>query len=166
MLLAVALVRPPPDPVVAAHQARRPGTLGLESRIAQVLASEPGTFVVDAAWFSGAPAAEPGALMLDLVLRGVDPGRLDVGGDVLLLVTAERKHLARLTPGGLERVWRDDRAWLLRGSADEVRLWTAAACDNEALPRPRIGGAWDGLAVLHPDRTAEQTRAWNGCQTL
>jgi hypothetical protein len=121
---------------------------------------------VDGVWFSGTPAAEPGALLFDLVLRGVDPVSLDVGGEVVLLATAEREHLKLLTPGSLELVWRDDRAWLLRGTVEDVRDWTRAACSVPGLPPPRIGGAWDGLAVLHPERTAADTRAWVGCQAL
>lgn len=163
VVAALALASLPPTPVQAPHQARRPGTLGLLHRVSRAAHEQPGVVVVDGLWISGTPAAEPGAVMLDLWLQGRPLDQLDVGGAVLLLVTAEREHLARLPPTELTRVWADDRAWLLQGSADAVFAWTGLVCDAPDLPTPRPGGAWDGLAALRDDRSADVTLAWQGC---
>ena len=49
---------------------------------------------------------------------------------------------------------------VLVGQPADTRAWVAAVCADAALPTPRVGGAWDGLAVLHPDLGAEVGEAW------
>ena len=161
--LPLLLLRPPADPVDRPSETRRPGTLGLETRLAVALAARPERpLVVDGVWLSGAPAAEPGALLLDLSLRGEPASALAPGGAVALVVTAERPELALLPPWpGLVEVARDDRLVVLLGAPEAARAWTAALCEQGGAPR--LGGAWDGLAILHPDLGAQAATAWWGC---
>ena len=161
--LPLLALRPPTDPVSRPSEARRPGTLGLETRLALTLAARAERpLVVDGVWVSGAPAAEPGALLLDLWLRGEPASALAPGGAVALVVTAERADLGALPAWpGLSEIARDDRLVVLLGSPAAARDWTAALCSR--VPPPRLGGAWDGLAVLHPSLGAEAATGWLGC---
>jgi hypothetical protein len=157
-LVALALLRvpaarsPPPD------RPHRPGTLGLEWQIATALerAAPPRPLVVDGAWVSGGLAAEPGAVMLDLHLRGWPAADLAPGGAVAVIVSAERAAMARIHYGG-PRVFPGDRHFLVVG--DPAGLEAALCAES-----PRLGGAWDALAVLHPDLDAAAVGAWwRGC---
>jgi hypothetical protein len=161
--LPLLFLRLPTDPVSRPSEARRPGTLGLETRLAAALAARAERpLVVDGVWVSGAPAAEPGALLLDLWLRGEPASALAPGGAVALVVTAERADLAALPAWpGLTEIARDDRLVVLLGSPAAARDWTGALC-AEGAP-PRLGGAWDGLAILHPALGAEAATGWLGC---
>ena len=115
---------------------------------------------MEGAWISGGPAAEPGALILDLKLRGQKDFGPDAG--LALLVSGEREDLARLPPG-LRLLQRGDRHRLLVGTAAELQAWTAALCASPDLPAPRLGGSWDGLVLVRPELGAGASAAWLGC---
>lgn len=164
----LAVVRWPDDPLEQRGGGRRPGTLGLLHRVSSVVANDlaqtPGRRIVDGMVLSGVPAVEPGGVLLDLWLRGVDPKRIDVPQDTVdkvILVVSSRRGSAPLTEGALDRLDGWD-TWALRsGSLSEVREWTQSVC----TPDTRTGGAWDGLALLHPQRGASATEAWWACET-
>ncbi len=159
VLVLLPLLAVPTDPVSRPAQARRPGTHGLLAQVSPALAATPARpLVVDGVWISSSPALEPGALMLDLRLRGATG--LDVGGAVALVVSAERPDLAAL-PAGLQLVHEDDRHRILVGSEAEAAAWLAQLCATRA---PRLGGAFDGLVAVGSTATAARAQAWHaGC---
>jgi hypothetical protein len=165
--LAVFLVVPT-DPVQRAHQARRPGTHGLLEAVTRSVQAVPERpLVVDGAWISSSPAVEPGAVLLDLHLRGASAEDLSTGGAVAVVVSAERPDLAALPPG-LSEVHRGDRHVVLLGEESEVTRWLGELCQglaSDGAPPPRAGGAFDGLIPLHPNLEAARVQAWwTGCE--
>ncbi len=134
---------PPPD------KPQRPGTLGLATELTTALSELPPPVLVDGAWASGTPAAEPSAVLLDLHLRGVPVGP---GGSLAVIVSYRR---------GKEPPWTGPR---LRGDRHFVVTQDHGALAEALCGQARLGGAWDGLAVLRPDTTLEEARAWwSGC---
>jgi len=134
---------PPPD------KPPRPGTLGLATELTDALATLPPPLVVDGAWASGTAAAEPSTVMLDLSLRGVPIGP---GGTLAVIVSYDR---------GRRPAWEDpwrvgDRHYVVTEDHEEL----AATLCGQA----RLGGAWDGLAVLREGATLAEAGAWrSGC---
>ncbi len=158
-LLGLLLLRPPPDPEDGADALRRPGSLALETRIADRLYALPARpLVVDGAWISASPAAEPGAVMLDLALRGVPVDDLRPGGVVVVIASGERADLAR-TVWPLPLLDEGDRHRVFAGTEAQVRAWSTPLCDHH----PRLGGAWDGLAALHTALDAAVVGRWWAC---
>lgn len=165
VLVLLPLLRLPGDPVQRPAQGRRPGTHGLLAEAAPALLAHRGRpLAVDGVWLSSSPALEPGAVLLDLHLRGA--GDLDVGGDVALVVSAERAELADLPPG-LTSLHGGDRHRVLVGDEPAVTAWLGALCASrvaDGAPAPRLGGAFDGLVPLHPGLPASRVAAWTaGC---
>lgn len=157
--LGLLLLRPPPDQSPPEGHPQRPGTLGLAHQLGSALhASERRPLVVDGAWLSASPAAEPAALTLDLALRGWTADELSPDGFVAVVISAERQDLAAVHWGG-EVLHRGDRHLLVLGTPEEVRALSEALC---ARFEPRLGGAADALRVLHPARAAEAP--WWACR--
>jgi len=148
LALRVPAHRLPPD------RPPQPGTLGLTTHLASALdaADAPRPILLDAARISGVPAAEPAAVALDLHLRGWPLVDLAPGGTVALLVTAEREHMPSI-PTTPPRVLSGDRYLLVTTDADAL---AADLCPMS----PRFGGAWDWLAVAHPELTMEDAPDW------
>jgi len=164
-LLGLLLLRPPIDPVTHESHTRRPGTHGLLSQVTTAVASTGASpLIVDGVWISGVPAAEAGAVMLDLHLRGRDD--IDLGGQIALIISAERKDLPTIEE--LTEVHRGDRHRVVRGSEEQVATWLGDHCAErfaEGAPLPRLGGAFDGLAILAPGVPASRLEAWTGACT-
>ncbi len=139
--------RPPPD------RPDRPGTLGLSSALSAALLDAPRPLVVDGAWISGPPAAEPAAISLDLHLRGWPLDELLPAEDatVAVIVSARRGELARLDYP--ERTAAGDRHFLVIG---DPRGISEAICGLS----PRLGGAWDWIAAAAPRATLEEVGRW------
>lgn len=154
-------LRLPPHPVQPAGHIDRPGTLGLTHLLTDRVAQENAPLVVDGAWLSGGPAASPAALMLDLYLRGWTRDQLTPRGDVVVLVSGGREEIRTLA-FRLEELSRGDRHLLLRGTQDNVAVWSQQFCEARTN-RPRLGGAYDALSVLHPEMGVEHSRTWWAC---
>lgn len=166
VLVLLPLLRSPADPVQRPAQGLRPGTHGLLADAAPALLEHPGRpLVVDGVWLSSSPALEPGAVLLDLHLRGAD--HLAVGGDVALVVSGERPDVGALPPG-LGLLHEGDRHRVLVGAEERVAAWLTTLCGARTRagePLPRLGGAYDGLVPLHPGLPASRVAAWTGgCQ--
>jgi len=154
MLVALIVPRGPLGPPSVAQQ---PGTLGLATSLTDQVAQDVAPpLVVDGAWLSGGPVASPAAIMLDLYLRGWAREDLTPGHTVVVVVSADREDLGGVSPGGLEMI-AGDRYALLVGEAAEVAKWSQAHCGGT------LGGAWDALSVLHPERTLDESREWWAC---
>ena len=154
LALEIPGVRSPP-----ADHPHRPGTVGLTTGIARDIdglgLDRP--LVVDGVWVSGTLAADPSAVMLDLWLRGASPDSLRPGGTTALVVSVDRPQQNQVTAAlagwqGTRRAVGDTHFVV----TEDVRGFAKALCFVE----PRYGGAWDALAVLHPDVTVEQVRHW------
>lgn len=155
-VLMATLLRPDGGPATVEGQ---PGSLRLTAAMVDAVEAEVGPpALVDGAWLSGGPAASPGALMLDLHLRGWRAEDLNTGGSVVVVVSGTREDIGAMDPGGLQVIdGMSDRHGLLVGQAAEVRLWSSSHCQGN------LGGAWDALSALHADLTVEQTRTWWAC---
>lgn len=165
VLLALLCLRMPADPVERDGATRRPGTHAQLARITAALAElPPGPLVVDGVWVSGTPAAEAGAVLLDLHLRGRD--QLGPDGLVALIISAEPAALDALPAAtGLREVHADRRHRVLVGTEDAAAAWLAEVCTARralGLPPPRLGGAFDALAALSPGLPAARVQAWHG----
>ena len=149
LLLAVLLELPPrPVPV--------DGSLAiLETLTAAILETERRPVMVDHAWLSALPVAEPAAVMLDLSLRGVESDDLRPGGVVALIVSAEPRDLSAL-PAGRSL---SQRGRLILGEPAALSAALAPWC-GRALA---LGGAWDGLIRLEPDIRLEDVTDWWQC---
>ena len=173
MVSAVALLRWP-ERDEGRSRDRRPGTLGLLHRTTNAVLTvrDPDhPIVVDGYRTVHVPAVEPGGVWLDLALRGVDTSALDVRPDssLLVLVTAPREADAHETPAthGLIRADHRDTWSIWLGNAETVSAWSSADCaerQSNGRPLPRVGGAWDGLALFHPARGAASVDAWWACR--
>ena len=141
----------------AAAHPERPGTLGLARILADRIEAEVAPpLVVDGAWISGGPAASPAALMLDLHLRGWTPAHLQPGHTIVVVVSGTREDIQSLDSGEL-RWLPGERHGLLVGPPGAVAQWSTRHCSA------RLGGAWDGLSVLHPALGVESSRGWWAC---
>jgi hypothetical protein len=143
--LGLLCLRWPASHVPPSDKPHRPGTLGLATELTTVISALPPPILVDGAWLSGTAAAEPSAVLLDLHLRGIPVGP---GGSLVVIVSYRR---GQQPPWN--RSWRrGDRYFMVTERHSEL---AASICGNA-----RLGGAWDGLAVLRPDTTLQQARAW------
>jgi hypothetical protein len=154
-LLGLLLLRLPADPLERPAAARRPGTLGLLHALSDALPPAERR-IIDGAWLSGVPAAEPGALLLDQRLRGVPAEALDVGGPVTLLISGERAALSALPELG-KTLHQGDRHRLVELSEAELRSAGSILCEAHR------GGALDGWGALHPDRDPGEIGRWWSC---
>jgi len=168
---AVALTaRWPTNPATRRGGDRRPGSLGLLHKVGSTLLSArtPGRpMLVDGATDHGVLAVEPGGLLLDLSLRGVPPDQLTTtdDGDVVIILSGQRHHIWLDSPAShdLERIGGRDTWTLYMGRPDQLRAWSVADCERRreaGQPAPRVGGAWDGLALFHPELGAEAVDWW------
>lgn len=150
-LLLVVLLRLPPQPTPV------DGSLAiLEAISATVLETDRRPVMVDHAWLSALPVAEPAAVMLDLRLRGVGADDLRPGGAVALIVSAEPRDLAQLPPG----VQLSQRGRLVLGEPAELAAALAPWCGRAMA----LGGAWDGLIHLDPEVRLEEVTGWWQCE--
>ena len=173
-LAATALVVRWPSRDEGRSRDRRPGTLGLLNRTTNTVLSsrDPSRpTVVDGYRTVHVPAVEPGGVWLDLLLRGVPTEALDVqdNSELVVLVTAPRdaaEHTAPATPGLVQADHRDTWSiWM--GTPEQVRAWSDADCAarmHTEQSLPRVGGAWDGLALVHPERGAASVEGWWACR--
>ncbi len=154
LALEIPSVRSPP-----ADHPPRPGTVGLATRISgdiHSLGLAP-PVVVDGVWVSGSPAADPSAVMLDLWLRGAEADSLGPGGTTVLVVSVDRPQQNAISSalhgwqGKRQAV--GDTHFLV---TEDPRGFAQALC----YFAPRFGGAWDAVAVLHPDVTVDRVRRW------
>jgi len=173
LLAVIPLLRwPTPDEGRARH--RRPGTLGLLHRTTNTVMSQRDPsrpLVVDGFRTIHVPAVEPGGVWLDLSLRGLPTAQLDRTTDsqLALLVTAPRDAPEHEAPAAFGLVQADHRdtwsIWL--GSPEALHAWSSADCADRIASDarlPRVGGAWDGLAIFHPERGAEAVDGWWACR--
>ncbi len=156
-ILSVALLRFPASMIPAPGHPHRPGTLGATSQISHEISLRVprGLLVVDGLLISGTPAAEPSAVMLDMLLRGRNRGDFAPGGRVALVVSGEQRDLQAIDadkPGWLPR----DSYFVVVDDASGIASYSRALC----APGARFGGAWDGLAVLNPETRMEDLLAW------
>jgi hypothetical protein len=136
----------------------RPGTLSLTHHIGDLLQDGSRPLVVDRIWFSGGPAVEPSAVMLDLFLRGDGPEEMNVEGEVVTIVAAGQQELGQVGhPGTL--LLGGHGFYVARGPAANVRSWSLKHCSL----KPRVGGAWDALSVLHPTLATTEVGEWWAC---
>jgi hypothetical protein len=130
----------------------------LNHHIGDLLEGSGRPVVVDRIWFSGGPAVEPSAVMLDRYLRGDAPEDLNVDGDVVTIVAADEVQLGQVGhPGTL--LLQGHGFYVARTTAALTRDWSAKTCGLE----PRVGGAWDALSVLHPELATTDVGAWWAC---
>lgn len=160
-LLALLCIEVPRSQVPPQGHPNRPGTLGAAVDIARHIdglgLQKP--VVVQGLWVSGAPAAEPSAVMLDLWLGGWSSQALGPGGDLVLLVSADRPQLAQIDERISDVAWQGTVA--LRGDTflvvtDGAKAFAHHTCWLE----PRLGGAWDAVAVLHPETRVGEEAPW------
>jgi hypothetical protein len=172
-LLSTAFLLKWPEQDPGAARLRRPGTLGLLHRTTTTLAdtAQAGPLVVDGFRTVHIPAVEPGGVWLDLLLRGVPAENLDVAptSRVAVLVTGKRDDPIHHAPEahGLERLDHRDTWSIWLGPPDAVQAWSVADCaarESQSTRRPRVGGAWDGLALVHPERGAASVSSWWTCR--
>ena len=160
----------PDDPLDRPGGDRRPGSLGLLHKVsAELLAARDPSrpLVVDGVTDHGVLAVEPGGVMLDLWLRGVPASQLDVqsSGDVAVILSGRRRHPWLDSPAdhGLQRIGGRDTWSVYLGRPTQLQAWSEADCADRAAadrPLPRVGGAWDGLAIFHPERGAASVDWW------
>ncbi len=173
LLAAAPLLRwPAPDEGRARN--RRPGTLGLLHRTTTTVLSrrDPShPLVVDGFRTTRVPAVEPGGVWLDLSLRGVPRTELDRTTDcqIALLLTAPRDATEHEAPAafGLVPVEHWDTWSIWMGSPEALHAWSTSDCADRTATRarlPRVGGAWDGLALFHPERGAASVDDWWACR--
>ena len=149
---------------------RRPGTLGLlHTTTTAIAAARPSQrpLVVDGVRTVHVPAVEPGGVWLDLLLRGTPTAALDINDNTLVavIVTGKRHADVLRSPGtaGLTEVFVHDTVAVWTGTAEDITLWSGTLCTPDSPP-PRVGGAWDGLALVHPERGAASVSGWWACQ--
>lgn len=159
LALALLLLRPAPDPLARPGAHSRPGTLGMTHALGLAL-SRPGGWssgeavLVDGVLLGGGvPAAEPGGLVLDRLLRARAAPAPDGSSDLVLILSFARGAPPALPAGG-RALWAGDTAALWR--------LPRAAAEGWALPPgAAVGGAMDGLVLLDPAADAALT-AWAG----
>ena len=151
VLLVVLALRIPDAKVQPEGVPPRPGTLGMTTGLAAELlrADLVSPFYVDGAWVSGGLVAEPSAVMLDLHLRGIPLEKLGAGGDVAVLVSSRRGELGKAPKSKL--LSRGDHHWLVL-NPEPLPLF----CEQGV----RLGGAWDFMALAHPQQSTESLNAW------
>ena len=149
--LLLLLLRPPDFKLPPEGAPPRPGTLGMTTGIASDIlrAQLPGPFYVDGAWVSGALVAEPSAVMLDLHLRGLALVQLHPDGEPVVIVSSVRDGLGDPPEEGL--LSSGSHHWVLRDPAPHALL-----CSEST----RRGGAWDFLALAHPERAGATLQGW------
>jgi len=160
----------PDDPRDRPGGARRPGSLGLLHQMgSELMAVRDPTrpLMIDGVTDHGVLAVEPGGLLLDLHLRGVPPDLLDVRDDtdVVVILSGKRRHEWLSSPGPfqLKRVAAQDTWAVFVGTPQQLVQWSESDCAERAQagrPPPRVGGAWDGLAIWHPERGAKAVDWW------
>jgi hypothetical protein len=173
-LVGGLFLRVPAHPIEQSSHALRPGGLGLTHQLSKPLQQiEDPVLLIDGAWLSSSPAAEPSALTLDLWLRGRDAEGFGPGGATVVVVSAERGQPGQ--PGEIdaalaawdgEPLMRGDRYFLAMGEVEQIQAWSRAICESraeEGRGAPRLGGAWDGLIVLQPELRSEDLEAWWDC---
>lgn len=150
LALGLLLLRPAPDPLAKPGAWARPSTLGLTHALGSALIDdlhahpEADSPLVDGVVLAGAPAAEPGGLVLDLLLRGAPLPPPAQDAPLVLILSFDRAQpptppvgavVLRSTPTAA--LWRLDRV--------------GAAAWRDGLPaEARVGGAVDGLVLLDP----------------
>lgn len=150
-LLLALLLEVPPRPVPV------DGSLViLEALTEAILETERRPVMVDHAWLSALPVAEPAAVMLDLSLRGVAADDLRPGGVVALIVSAEPQDLRGLPAGPAL----SQRGRLIVGPPEVLSAALAPWCGRARA----LGGAWDGLIRLKPDIRLEDVTDWWQCE--
>jgi len=155
-VMAFSLLLPRAVPVPASVT-ERPGTLGLNAHVSDVVQAELSSpLVVDEAWLHGGPAGSAAAVMLDLYLNGWGAPDLRPGNRIAVIVSGPTQPELDGVPSRSVLV-RTEQYALLAGSIDEVTGWSAAWCAG------RLGGAWDAVSVLHPDTQSSELRAWWAC---
>ncbi|MCB9763949.1 MAG: hypothetical protein H6739_29535, partial [Alphaproteobacteria bacterium] len=146
-LVVLPLLRLPEDRRPPPGHPFLPGTVGRTTRISHQLAGIEGPLLVDGAWLGGTPAAEPGAVMLDLALRGRDLRDLGPGGTTAVILSYDHgQHVV------VETFADGDRYALV---TRDVEALAESLCG-----RARLGGAWDGMAALKPGIRPEEVAGW------
>lgn len=154
--LLAGLLAVPNGPTMPPESGVRGSTLGLVSRLGQMVEDLEPPMVVDRVWVSGGPAVEPSALMLDLYLRGWGP--IGPGNEMVVVVAGEPEDLGEIfVPGSL--VLDGHGFTVARAPVDTVRTWSRQFCGTGA----RLGGAWDALSVLYPSMTTDEAGLWWEC---
>ena len=147
VVLMALLLRPAADPLARPGAWSRPSTLGLTHTMANAaqaaLAADLRPPLIDGLGMGGAPAAEPGGLVLDLRLRGWPLTVPTKDSDLMLIVTHPRDH-APPRPAQAQAVWTGPTAALWRLPRAE------AAALRAAWPEALAGGAVDGLTLIDP----------------
>jgi hypothetical protein len=150
LALALLLLRPAPDPLARPGAWARPSTLGLTHALGDALIGAlrahpgAGSPLVDGVVLAGAPAAEPGGLVLDLLLRGEALATPAEDAPLVVILSFDRARppsppagAAALRTTPTAALWRLDRA--------------GAAAWRAGLPaEARVGGAVDGLVLIDP----------------
>jgi len=138
----------------------RAGTLSLNSALSDKVSSLPTPLVVDRAWLSGGPGAEPAGVMLDLVLRGWDEEQLNTSGGALIIVAADEEDIGQVGLPGTVIVEGHGFA-AVYATQPAIRTWSESVCQRT----PKLGGAWDALSVLQPELTVNEVRDWWACRS-
>lgn len=145
-------------PQLPPEVAGRPGTLGLVNAVSNELALGAEAPIVDRIWFDGGPAIEPAAVMLDLSLRGGVVPQPSDSRQKAVVVAAESNTIESVQfPGQL--VMKGHGYTVSMATDAEVFDWSSQWCSRE----PKVGGAWDALAIFHPHMTTEMVSAWWAC---
>jgi hypothetical protein len=158
VFLLGAALRIPAHPVFPAGMVEREATVGLAHRVGDLLEKEKPPFIVDGAWLSGGPSVEASTAMLDLYLRGWDEKQLNTSGDVVVIVSAERKDISNVEEVG-RTILKGGRYRVFRASPDLVHRWSLSLCEQD----PKLGGAWDAVSVFTSDANVKPLRQWWAC---
>ena len=159
LVLALLLLRPAPDPLSRPGAHQRPGTLGMTHALGLVLErsgawdSAEGVLVDGVLVGPGVPAAEPGGLVLDRLIRGGGLKAPTLQSDLLLVLSFPR-GARPAPPAGAAALYAGDTVALWR--------WPRAGASAGGLPAgAAVGGAMDGLVLIDPQADAALT-AWTG----
>ncbi len=161
-LMALACLQLPRSNSPPQGNPQRPATVGLTADLADEISGlgleRP--VVVQGLWVSGVPAAEPSAIMLDLWLRGWGAAGLGPGGSLVLVVSADRAEMGVVDARIAEVGWEGTVA--SRGDTYMLVTEGAQALANHLCwLKPRVGGAWDAVAVLHPGTLLGEEVPWH-----
>ena len=153
--LAIAL-GVPQDDLRPPDSGLRASTLGLVSHLGRKIERLEAPMIVDRAWFSGDPGAEPSAIMLDLWLR--DWGPIEPSETMLLIIAgtmAERDAYGTIG----QTLLMGHGYEVVVAKTDHVRAWSEQLCGTDV----RLGGAWDAIASLHPHTKTSGVDLWWEC---